>query len=265
VGSSTRYGMLKKRLIARLDIRYPNLIKPRQLEGVRVVGDPSEYAERYDAQGIDEIFYVDAVASLYGRNSLEELVRQTANEVFVPMVVAGGIRNSEDVGKLLRAGADKVAINTAAVERPGLISDLAMKFGSQCISLQLDVKADRQRHEQATWIPWTHGGREPTNLDAIEWAMAAEHLGAGEIIVTCIDKEGMQQGMDLDLIAALTEAVGVPVVASGGVGNWEHVIGALASGASGVAMAHGLHYGGINLGVLRSRCIEHGIPVRTTP
>ena len=185
------------RVIARLDIKGPNLIKGIHLEGLRVLGDPHDFAEKYYKEGIDEIVYIDIVASLYGRSKLTEIVKNAAKDVFVPMTVGGGIRSIDDVRDLLRAGADKVAISTAAVENPNLIRDVSRIFGSQCMVLSLEAK----KQSDSVWEVYTNSGRERTNINAIDWAKQAEELGAGEILLTSIDAEGTRKEFDLDLIS----------------------------------------------------------------
>ncbi len=247
------------RLISRLDIKGPDLIKGIQLEGVRKLGDPQEFAQRYYAGGIDEILYVDAVASLYGRNSLTDLVRRTAEDVFIPITVGGGLRSAEDVRAMLRAGADKVAINTAAVARPQLISEVAGTFGSQCMVISIQAK----RRPQGGWEAYTDCGREHSGLDAVDWARRAQDLGAGEILLTSVDREGTRKGFDVELIRAVAEAVTIPVIASGGMGEAGHLVQAVAEGkADAVAMAHVLHYGKLSLADIRAAAHTAGISVR---
>ncbi len=254
--------MRRIRLIARLDIKGPNLIKGVHLEGVRVVGDPREFARRYYTQGADELVYMDAVASLYGRNSLEGFVRDAAENVFVPLTVGGGVRAVGDVETLLRAGADKVAVNTAAIAKPALIDDIARRFGSQCMVLQLDAK----QIAPGRWEAYVDGGREKTGRDAVDWAKEAEKRGAGEILLTSIDREGTRKGMDIDLIRAIESAVGVPVIASGGVGAPEHALAAARDGgADAVAMADLLHYGRASLGDVRTCFTQAGVKTRLLP
>jgi cyclase len=226
------------RVIARLDIKAPNLVKGIQLEGLRVVGDPAEHAVRYYEEGIDELLYVDIVASLYERNSLADLVEKTASQIFVPLTVGGGVRTAEDISKLLRAGADKVAINTAAVRRPEFIREASRIFGSQCIVLNVEAK----RRPNGGWEAYTDNGREKTGLDAIEWIHRAVELGAGEVLLTSVDMEGGRKGFDLELIAAIGEKVAVPVIACGGGGTVQHVVEASAAGADAVAVASILHH-----------------------
>lgn len=254
--------VLKKRLIARLQVKAPNLVKTVRLEGLRVVteyrGDPYLHARRYDIQGIDEILFLDIVASLYGRNHLADLLELTTKEVFCPVTVAGGIRSVDDAQALFRAGADKIAVNTAAIDRPELITELAEKFGSQAVVLQLDAKETGDG-----WEAWCDGGRRPTGRDAVGWArMASERGGCGEIVVTSIDQEGTGSGCDLDLTRRLADTVSVPVVASGGVGTAAHVVEVMEAGADGVAIGHALHEKITMLDSLRYALNEANIPVR---
>lgn len=251
--------MSNTRLIARLDVKGPTLIKGVHLEGLRVLGDPQEYAKRYYAQGADELIYMDIVASLYGRSKLTEIVRRAAEDVFIPMTVGGGIRSIDDVRDLLGAGADKVAINTAAVHRPELIHEVARRFGSQCMVLSIEAKQQGLGH----WEVYTDCGRERSGLDVVEWALKGESLGAGEILVTSIDREGTRQGFDLELTRAVASAVGIPVIASGGMGNPAHLVDVVKQGqANAVAMADVLHYQRTTLGELRQAAQASGIQVR---
>ena len=251
--------MQNTRVIARLDIKGPNLIKGIHLEGLRVLGDPHDFAKKYYAEGIDEILYIDIVASLYGRSKLTEIVKNTAKDVFVPLTVGGGIRSVEDVRDLLSAGADKVAISTAAVENPDLIRDVSRIFGSQCMVLSLEAK------KQSDYIGevYTNSGRDRTNLNAIDWAQQAERLGAGEILLTSIDAEGTRKGFDLDLIKAITDKVNIPVIASGGMGSSQDLIDAVnIGGVKAVAMADILHYGRDSILNIKTTMHENKIPVR---
>jgi cyclase len=251
--------MSNTRLIARLDVKGPTLIKGVHLEGLRVLGDPREYAKRYYAQGADELIYMDIVASLYGRNKLTEIVRRAAEDVFIPMTVGGGIRSIEDVRDLLSAGADKVAINTAAVHRPELIREVARRFGSQCMVLSIEAKQQEPGH----WEVYTDCGRERKGIDVVEWARKGEALGAGEILVTSIDREGTRQGFDLELTRAITSAVGIPVIASGGMGKSSDLVDVVTQGkADAVAMADVLHYERVTLAELRQAAQSAGIQVR---
>jgi len=249
------------RLIPRLDIKGPNLIKGVQLEGLRVVGDPQQFARRYYEDGADELLYMDIVASLYGRNNLTEIVRRTASEVFVPMTVGGGIRSVDDAKELLRAGADKVAINTAAVARPELIREVSRRFGSQCMVLSIEAKSVAP----GKWEAYTDNGRERTGLDVVSWTRRAVELGAGEILVTSVDREGTRKGFDLDLVRAVSTSVPVPVIASGGMGTLEHMIQVLEKGcADAVAMADVLHYRRMSLPDLKRAAHVAGFQVRLT-
>ncbi|GFE82017.1 imidazole glycerol phosphate synthase cyclase subunit [Steroidobacter agaridevorans] len=247
------------RLIARLDIKGPNLIKGVHLEGLRVIGDPQAFAKRYYEQGADELLYIDVVASLYGRSKLTEIVRRAAHDVFVPMTVGGGIRTVQDVTDLLRAGADKVAINTAAVHRPELIREVARRFGSQCMVLSIEAK----RRESGRWEVYTDCGRERSGLDAVEWARRGIELGAGEVLITSIDQEGTRKGFDVELTRAISEAVNVPVIASGGYGEPAHLSAVVKEGrADAVAFADVLHYNRASLADLRAAANAAEITVR---
>jgi cyclase len=248
------------RFVARLDVKGPALVKTVHLEGLRVVGDPEQYAARYYRDGIDELLYMDIVASLYGRNHLADVLSRAVREVFVPITVGGGIRSIDDARALLRAGADKVAVNTSAIQRPALVTELARRFGAQCVVLSIEAK-----QRDGSWEAYANGGREPTGLDVPEWARRAEALGAGEILVTSIDREGTRTGFDLKLLAAVTTAVGVPVIASGGLGSPDDLVEAVqVGGASAVAMADAFHFNRLTLGALRARAQAAGIAVRPT-
>jgi imidazole glycerol-phosphate synthase subunit HisF len=251
--------MASVRLIARFDIKGPNLIKGVHLEGLRVVGDPQAFAQRYYEQGIDEIIYMDVVASLYGRNNLADIVQHTAKNVFIPITVGGGVRSVDDARTLLRAGADKIAINTAAIARPALISELAETFGSQAIVLSIEAK----RRSPGSWEAYTDNGREHTGLDAVEWAREAVGLGAGEILLTSIDQEGTRKGFDVALTRQISESVSIPVIASGGMGSTAHLVDAVVDGkADAVAMAHVLHYLVYDVREIRKSAKDAGVAVR---
>ena len=252
--------MANVRLIARLDIKGPNLIKGIHLEGLRVIGDPQEYARRYYEQGADELLYIDIVASLYGRSKLTDIVRRAAQDVFVPMTVGGGVRTIDDVRDLLRAGADKVAINTAAVRRPELITEVSRRFGSQCMVLSIEAK-----RRPGGWEVFTDCGREHSGRDVVEWARQGVELGAGEILVTSIDQEGTRKGFDIDLTRAVSAAVSVPVIASGGYGEKAHLGSVVAAGANAVAFADALHYQRTTLPELRDMAKALAIQVREAP
>lgn len=248
--------MLAFRLIAKFDIRNQFLIKTIRCEGVKKLGDPAEFASRYDREGIDEIIYLDAVASLYGRNGLSGLLRRTAEKCFTPLTTAGGVRSVSDVRELLRVGADKVAVNTAAIQRPELITEIAEQFGSQCMVIQIDAK-----RKNGSWEAYCDGGRQPTGKDAIEWASEAVERGAGEVLVTSIDREGTGQGVSTAL-ASVCSRLAVPTVTAGGCGSVQHVVEAAKAGISGIAMAGALHYGKVSLAEMRGALSEAGIPVR---
>jgi cyclase len=253
--------MRNTRIIARLDIKGPNLIKGIHLEGLRKLGDPHEFANRYAEQGIDEIIYMDSVASLYGRNSLVDIVANTSENIFVPITVGGGIRSVDDAWSLFKAGADKVAINTAAIKTPSLISDIANRFGNQSVVLSVEAK----RRSDGGWEAYVDNGREHTGIDVCEWVCAAETLGVGEVLLTSIDQEGTQRGYDLPLMEAVSKLVNVPIIASGGAGNLEHIRDAvLQGGADAVALAHLLHYGKQSVSSIKAFAIRHHIPVRPT-
>ena len=247
------------RLVARLDIKGPNLIKGVHLEGLRVIGSPNEHALRYYQQGADELIYMDCVASLYGRNHLGDIVSAAARDIFIPMTVGGGIRSVEDATQVLRTGADKVAVNTAAVATPGLITDIARRFGSQCMVLSVEAK----QIAPGRWEVFTDNGRECTGLDVVEWVRKGVSLGAGEILLTSIDREGTRKGFDIPLVRAVTEAVSVPVIASGGMGEVPNVVGVVTEGgADAVAMADILHYKRATIGDVRQAALNAGLSVR---
>lgn len=251
--------MKSVRLIPRLDVKAPNLIKAVHLEGLRKIGDPNVYAKKYYESGADEILYMDAVASLYGRNSLLDIIERSTRDVFVPITVGGGIRTVTDVADALKAGADKVAINTAAVRRPELISEAARAFGSQCIVLSIEAKQVGVNR----WEAYTDGGREHSGLDVVEWANRGVALGAGEILVTSIDREGTRRGFDIQLTLAIARAVKVPVIASGGMGTPAHLVEVIREGgADAVAMADILHFNRMTLPDIRASLGEENIRVR---
>jgi len=246
------------RLIARLDVKAPNLVKGIQFEGLRKLGDPNEFAIKYYLQGVDEIFYADIVASLYERNSLLDIIEKTTDNIFVPITVGGGLRSINDVAAVLRAGADKVSINTAAIKNPDIIREVSQKFGSQCMVLSIQAK----RHINY-WEAYYDNGREHSHLDVIEWAKRGEELGAGEIMLTSVDKEGTTKGFDVELVKEVTDVVSIPVIASGGMGELGDINKVVKDGgADAVAMAHVLHYEKQTINSIREYCIENHIPVR---
>ena len=245
----------KIRLIARLDVKDTNLVKGIQLEGLRKLGDPNLFAREYYEQGIDELLYIDIVASLYNRNNLSDIVRKTVDDVYIPVCVGGGLRSVEDVRHILSMGADKVAINTAAIKRPELITEVANAFGSQC--MVLSIQAKRSRTWPGKWEAYYDNGRAHSGYDVVEWAKRGVALGAGEILLMSVDNEGLQRGMDLELIEAVTKAVNVPVICGGG----EIVDGAKA-GADAVACAAVLHYKKETVQELKDEIRAGGVEVR---
>ena len=251
--------MTNLRLIARLDVKGSNLIKGIHLEGLRVMGSPNEFALNYYRQGADELIYMDVVASLYGRNHLGEIIKNAAKDIFIPMTVGGGVRTIENAREILRSGADKVAINTAAVANPRIISDVARQFGSQCMVLSIEAKKIANDH----WEVYTDNGRERTGLDVIEWAKLCVSNGAGEVLLTSVDREGTRKGFDIELVKAVSSTVNVPVIASGGMGKPEDLLSVVdVGGADAVAMADILHYGRAEIGDIREVAEAAGLGVR---
>ena len=250
----------KIRLIARLDVKDENLVKGIQLEGLRKLGDPNAFARKYYEQGIDELLYIDIVASLYNRNNLSDIVRRTVDDVYIPVCVGGGLRSVEDVRAILSMGADKVAINTAAIKRPELISEVVAAFGSQC--MVLSIQAKRSRNWAGGWEAYYDNGRAHSGYDVVEWAKRGVALGAGEILLTSVDCEGLQRGMDLELIEAVTRAVDVPVICGGGVGCCDDIVDAVHAGADAVACAAVLHYEKETLPALKEGLRQAGVEVR---
>lgn len=249
--------MQKPRIIARLDIKTENVVKSIRFEGLRIMGKPDELATRYYEQGADELLYIDTVASLYGRNNLTAVVKQAASHIFIPMTVGGGIRNVSDAQALLRSGADKIAVNTAAVKNPALIRELAIVLGSQAVVVSLQVK----QVGPGKWEAYVDNGREKTDLDALEWAIKAEELGAGEILVTSVDRDGTGQGFDEEFISRLVAAVTVPVIAGGGAKGPQDVVKVIdSSGVAAVAVASMLHYGRATIGDIKRELTQAGIP-----
>ena len=275
--------MLRKRVIVCLDVQDGRVVKGISFQGLRDVGNPVELAQRYEAEGADEIVFLDISASAEGRRTLLDTVRRTAENLFIPLTVGGGITDVSDVALALRAGADKVSINTAAVTRPELISEAAHRFGNQCIVASIDARLERRRIEllahsdgpaaptgaarPATWYRvFTHGGRNATELDAIEWARRCAELGAGEVLITSIDQDGRRAGYDLELTARIGEAVSVPVIASGGAGTPEHVRDAfLLAGADAALLAGILHDGSTTVGALKRFLADSGVDIRQGP
>jgi cyclase len=227
------------RIIPRLDIKGPNLVKGIHLEGLRVLGNPSDFAKYYYEQGADELMFMDVVASLYERNSLHDIISKTAKSVFIPITVGGGLRSISDIKDVLRVGADKVCLNTAAIKNPQLIKDASRMFGSSTIVVAIEAI----REKNGNYLAYTDNGREYTGIDVFKWAQQVAELGAGEIVITSVDNEGTGQGYDLDLISRITNLVGIPVIAHGGAGKTDHVINVLKSGNTSSAMISSLfHY-----------------------
>ncbi len=231
--------MKKTRIIARLDVKNEFVIKGIHLEGLRKIGNPNELARKYYSQGIDEIIFMDAVAAYYDRNSLSHIIEKACEEIFVPITVGGGIRNINDIQIALNSGADKTAINTAAVKNPNFIKEASKVFGSQCIVSSIDAKKNNNNF----WEVYTDNGREPTGINVIDWAKEVESLGAGEIMLTSIDKEGTKKGFDNDLNKIVSEIVTIPIISSGGAGNSTHILELLdVSKIDAVALASVIHY-----------------------
>jgi cyclase len=247
------------RIIPCLDVDAGRVVKGVNFVGLVDAGDPVELARRYDAEGADEVVFLDITASSDQRDTILEVARRTAEEVFIPFTIGGGIRSVDDARALLRAGADKVGINTAAVERPELITEIAAEFGDQCVVVAIDAR----RAEDPAFEVYTHGGRTPTGLDAVEWAREACERGAGEILLTSMDRDGTRDGFDLELTRAVTDACGVPVIASGGVGELEHLAeGVIEGGADAVLAASIFHFGEHTVGEAKDHLTGRGITVR---
>ncbi|PZN12554.1 MAG: imidazole glycerol phosphate synthase subunit HisF [Bacillota bacterium] len=286
--------MLTKRIIPCLDVDGGRVVKGVHFRDLRDAGDPVELARRYDREGADELVFLDISATVEGRETMVDVVRRVAAEVFIPLTVGGGIRDCEQIARLLAAGADKVAINSAAVARPEFIAEAAERFGRQCIVVAIDAgrnparstgpaspgdspgdaapvhgggeggrQAPAGRSPAPRWTVYTHGGRRPTSLDAVEWARQAAALGAGEILLTSIDADGTRQGFDLELTRAVAEAVDIPVIASGGAGRAEHFVDVLTEGRADAALAASiLHWGQVTIAEIKALLAARGIPVR---
>jgi cyclase len=251
--------VLTKRIIPCLDVTDGRVVKGVNFVNLRDAGDPVELAAFYDGQGADELVFLDITASAQGRKTMLEMVYRTAGEVFIPYTVGGGIRTVEDIRDILSAGADKVSVNTAAVQDPVLIARSAERFGSQCIVVAIDAK----QAGPGKWEVYIHGGRTPTGLDAVEWAQKVEELGAGEILLTSMDRDGTKDGYDIPLTRAISEAVRIPVIASGGVGTLEHIAQGLTEGGADAALAASIfHFGEYFIRQVKEYLRERGIPVR---
>ncbi len=258
--------MLAKRIIPCLDIKDGRVVKGVHFVNLRDAGDPVEQARLYDQQGADELVFLDISATPEGRATTVELVARVADQVFMPFTVGGGIRTVDHMRRLLLAGADKVSINSAAVRNPHLITEGAERFGSQCIVLAIDAKRVSRPGEPPRWEVYISGGREPTGLDAVEWAVRGVELGAGEILLTSIDADGTLAGYDVELTRAVADAVPVPVIASGGAGTMEHFADVFTRGRADAALAASLfHDGKLTIPELKAYLAERGIPVRPTP
>jgi cyclase len=250
--------MLTRRIIPCLDVKDGRVVKGVKFVGLRDAGDPVEAAQNYDAQGADELTYLDITASVENRNTIIDVVERTADKVFMPLTVGGGVRGEEDIRQLLKAGADKVAINTAAITNPDLIKKAAFRFGTQCIVVAIDAKKSGDG-----WEVFTHGGRNATGLDAVQWAQKMRNYGAGEILLTSMDRDGTKNGYDIALTKAVSDAVDIPVIASGGVGTLEHLYEGLAEGGASAALAASIfHFAEFTVGDAKRYLHEKGIPVR---
>ncbi|MEE4235303.1 MAG: imidazole glycerol phosphate synthase subunit HisF [Anderseniella sp.] len=257
--------MLKARIIPCLDVKDGRVVKGVNFVDLRDAGDPVQIAKAYDEAGADELCFLDITASHENRGIILDVVRQTAEQCFMPLTVGGGVRTLEDIRKLLLAGADKVSINTAAVKDPGFVREAATKFGSQCIVVAVDAKRVSSEGEPLRWEIFTHGGREPTGIDAIEFACKVVGLGAGEILLTSMDRDGTGDGFDIELTRAISDAVDVPVIASGGVGNLQHLVdGIQKAGASAVLAASIFHFGTHTISEAKHFMAQQGVPVRLT-
>ncbi|MBK1692472.1 imidazole glycerol phosphate synthase subunit HisF [Ectothiorhodospira mobilis] len=255
--------MLAKRIIPCLDVDRGRVVKGTNFVDIRDAGDPVEVARRYDAEGADEITFLDITASADERDTIVHVVEQVADQVFIPLTVGGGIRRMEDIRRLLNAGADKVSINTAAVFNPEFVREAAERVGSQCIVVAIDAKRVSAPGEPARWEIFTHGGRKPTGLDAVDWARHMVELGAGEILLTSMDRDGTRAGFDLELTRTVADAVGVPVIASGGVGGLQHLVDGVTAGhADAVLAASIFHFGEHSIGEAKRFMARQGVEVR---
>ncbi len=251
--------MLAKRIIPCLDVKDGRVVKGVKFLNLRDAGDPVEIAKRYSDEGADEITFLDITASFEERKTMIDVVERTAGQVFVPLTVGGGVRTLEDIRQLLLAGADKVSINTAAVKNPEFVKSAADRFGSQCIVVAIDAR----KVSSSSWEVFTHGGRNPTGIDAVEWAQRMEGFGAGEILLTSMDMDGTKAGYDLELTKAVSDSVGIPVIASGGAGNLEHLYDGLTFGEADAALvASILHYGEYSIREAKEFLIKKGVEIR---
>ncbi|MTI80141.1 MAG: imidazole glycerol phosphate synthase subunit HisF [Firmicutes bacterium] len=251
--------MLLKRIIPCLDVTEGRVVKGTNFVNLRDAGDPVELAALYDREGADELVFLDITASSDGRNTMLDVVHRTAEEVFIPFTVGGGIRTVDDMREMLKAGADKVAVNTAAIKNPQVVQDGANRFGSQCIVVAIDAR----QVDEKKWEIYTHGGRKPTGIDALEWAKQVEQLGAGEILLTSMDRDGTKEGFDLGLTSAVAETVNIPVIASGGVGNLQHIAEGFTKGKADAALAASIfHFREYSMKDAKDYLVQRGIEVR---
>ncbi|MCF6217442.1 MAG: imidazole glycerol phosphate synthase subunit HisF [Gammaproteobacteria bacterium] len=254
---------LAKRIIPCLDVDNGRVVKGVQFVDIRDAGDPVEVARRYDEQGADELVFLDITATAHDRDTIVHVVEEVASQVFIPLTVGGGIRSNDDIRIMLNAGADKVAINSAAVSRPEFVREAAERFGSQCIVVAIDAKCVSSKGEAPHWEIFTHGGRKPTGIDAVSWAKRMTDYGAGEILLTSMDRDGTKNGFDLALVRAVSDAVPVPVIASGGVGKLEHLAdGVIKGGAEAVLAASIFHFGEYSVEQAKQCMAAQGIEVR---
>ena len=256
---------LAKRIIPCLDVDNGRVVKGVKFVDIRDAGDPAEVARRYDREGADEITFLDITATHDDRDTIEHVVKQVAGEVFIPLTVGGGIRTLEDISRMLNAGADKVGINSAAVRNPEFVREASQRFGSQCIVVAIDAKKVSKVGEQNRWEIFTHGGRKSTGIDAIEWAKKMVDYGAGEILLTSMDRDGTREGFDLLLTRAISESVSVPVIASGGVGNLDHLADGITEGKADAVLAASIfHFAEYSIQQAKQHMAERGIEVRLT-
>ena len=254
---------LAKRIIPCLDVDNGRVVKGVQFVDIRDAGDPVEVAKRYNEQGADEITFLDISATHQGRDTMVHMVEEIAKEIFIPLTVGGGIRKVEDIRTMLNAGADKVGINSAAITNPEFVKEAAEKFGSQCIVIAIDAKKVSLESEPNRWEIFTHGGRKPTGIDAVEWAIKMTQYGAGEVLLTSMDGDGTKAGYDLELTRTISEAVAVPVIASGGVGNLQHLVDGVVKGQADAVLAASIfHFGEFSVPQAKAFMAEAGVEVR---
>lgn len=254
---------LAKRIIPCLDVDAGRVVKGVQFVDIRDAGDPVEVAKRYDEQGADEITFLDITASSDDRETIVHMVEQVASQVFIPLTVGGGIRTIDDIRRMLNAGADKVGINTAAVFNPEFVAEASAKFGAQCIVVAIDARKVSSEEEEPRWEIYTHGGRKPTGIDVVEWAVKMQELGAGELLLTSMDRDGTRDGFDLELTRAVSDAVNIPVIASGGVGKLEHLTEGVTKGKADAVLAASIfHFGEHTVGEAKRVMHNAGVEVR---